>query len=222
MKTESTDLVTEELVDLTDSIIIEKMRLVYEAESSIDPDRDLYLITWSPDPSKLPNSSFIIQHEFNVDILASYLKSVEVGIWCVESTQQGNPHYHGFYQPSDDSHKELMRLAVIKTFNAFGNLKITKSIGKYKVNNWHTPHCNCLYYYKKDVGGSMFNIEKNPITRDSQCGMDFTNLSALFFQITGRHTSKEILEKVSQRERYRQFYSESLKDYSKVTVKNPF
>lgn len=222
MKTETTDCANEEVIDLSVNSMIEKMKIVYKYESQIDPARDLYLITWSPDPSKLPNAPFIIQHEFNVDIMADYLKSVDVGLWCVESTQKGNPHYHGFYQPSDDSNKEFMRLAIIKTFEAFGNLKITKSIGRYKINNWHTPKGNCLYYYKKDVGGPMFNISKNPITLKSKCEMDFTNLSVLFFSITGRHTSKQILEKISQREQYRKFYSEGLDDYSKINMKNPF
>lgn len=218
MKTEPSVCSIEEVDDLTVTNMIKKMKAVYKAESLIDPDRELYMITWSPDPKKMPNSSFLIQHEYNINVLADYLKYVEVGIWTVESTQRGNPHYHGFYQPSDDSNKEFARLAIIKTLDAFGDLKITKSIGKYKINNWHTPRCNCLYYYKKDVGGSMFNVESNPITRKSRCKMDFTNLSAVFFTIAGRHTAKEIQEKASQRDRCLQFYAETVKDYQYTTA----
>jgi len=64
-------------------------------EHMIVDSQPVYLFTWSPDPELLPDSDFITQHKYNVNFLADYLKTCLVGLICVESTQKGNPHYHG-------------------------------------------------------------------------------------------------------------------------------
>lgn len=184
-----------------------KIGLIYDAEMDIDPMRELYLITWNPDPSTLPNAHFEMQHEYNIDIIANFCKGCEVAIWCVEATQMGNPHYHGFYQVSSNPILERLRIACIKTMQEYAphGLRITKATTFKRLNYW-TPHANCLYYYKKDLLDSMYHIEKNPITKDSKTTVNFNDYAYMFKKPGKRSTSREIIQHVSQRERYRQFY----------------
>lgn len=181
--------------------------MIYDAEMEIDDNKTLYLITWCPDPKELPDACFETQHEFNVDILSDYCKACDVAIFCVETTQMGVPHYHGFYQPSTDNFKESARIAIIKTLERFGRLKITKSKGMYKKMNFWTPHANCLYYYKKDLLDAMLGQANNPIDKHSKSLIDFSSTAQMFVKAGKRQTSKEIIEQQTLRERYRNFYS---------------
>jgi len=179
-------------------------------ESCIDEDETLYLITWAPDPKELPNCDFITQHLYNVNFLAEYLKFCECGLFCVESTQAGNPHYHGWYQTSDYYVEELARCAIMKVMERLGIVKITKCKGHYRINSY-TAGGNALHYYKADLFGQMQYIPHNPITWQSK---DDTNwLSNDFFFLlnkTGRKTTADIETKICQRDYYREFYSGSL------------
>ena len=53
----------------------------------IDDSKPLYLITWSPDPSMMPNCDFEMQHEYNINIIADFCKGCDVALWCVEASQ---------------------------------------------------------------------------------------------------------------------------------------
>lgn len=201
MKNETSDSV----IDFDTDYFRDKVKLIFDAEMAIDDEKTLYLITWSPDPSLLPNSSFEMQHEYNIDILAHYCKGCNVALWCVEANQRGNPHYHGFYQPSTDHNKERLRIASIKAMEQFGLVKITPGT-TYKRLNYHTSHANCLYYYKKDFIEAMYHIPVNPINADSKSTINFAEYAYLFKTPGKRSTSSEIIQKQSQREKYRLFY----------------
>lgn len=189
-----------------DSQLINVGYKVYSAEFDINDQKQLYLITWSPDPSKLPNCDFENQHLFNVNILSNYLKTCSAGLFCVEATQMGNPHYHGWYQVNEET--ELGRIALAKTLAAFGKLKITKSLGHYRINSY-SKNGNCLYYYKKDLTTSMLNVKCNPIDKDT---VDDTNWNThiFFFDVPGKRKSVADLEaKIVQYKFYEEFYKKS-------------
>jgi len=121
---------------------------VFYWEDRIDTDRTLYLITWNPDPKELPNADFETQHHYSVNLLSDYLKACECGLFCVETSQLGAPHYHGWYQVSQNPDCERNRIIYIKTMQRFGNLKITKSKGHYKIGS-NSNHANCLLLLQK-------------------------------------------------------------------------
>lgn len=158
-----------------DELLLEKAGLIEYYENLIDDDAELYLITWSPNPEELPDADFETQHKFNISLLSEYLKWCSLGLFCVESTQLGNPHYHGWYQCSDDSNEELGRIATIKTLKRFGNLKISKVKVAY-VKNSYSQKSNALYYYKKDAFSQMLYVEDAVIHRHSECTIDWTNI----------------------------------------------
>lgn len=184
-----------------------KIGKVYSAEMKIDSNKPLYLITWSPDPSTLPNSDFEMQHQYNIDIISDFCKGCEVALWCVEANQMGNPHYHGFYQTSSNHDRERLRIACVKTMQTYAprGLKIASATTYKKCNYW-TNHANCLYYYKKDLMDAMYHIEINPINAKSKSTVDFSNYAYLFKTPGKRTNSRELIQQVSQRERYKQFY----------------
>lgn len=184
-----------------------KATAVFSNELDIDDEEDLYLITWAPEPSELPNADFTTQHKYSINLLAAYLKNCKSGLFCVESTQLGNPHYHGWYQVSPDPIKEEYRLIYVKTLQRFGLLRITKSKGHYRVNNYNT-RSNCLGYYKKDLLDSMLWVNPNPITADSICDIDWSK-NMLFFTKQGRGSMADLEEKINLKEFYFQFYKDS-------------
>jgi len=181
--------------------------LVYEQESRIDLSKTVYLITWSPDPSKLPDADPSYQHLFNVNIMIDYLKYCECGILTHEITQIGNPHYHGWYQVNTSL--ELGRTAIIKVLQKIGNLKIAavRDNTKIKINNWSNSH-SPLWYYKKESFDKI--IPCNPITKDTP--RDETEWSSkLFFfvDIVGKKKVGELLDHISNKKYYTEFYKKS-------------
>lgn len=193
-------------------LINEKATVVYDYETRIDRTKDLYLFTWSPDPAQLPNCMFSMQHEYLLGIVADFLKGCHLGLACVEATQLGNPHYHGWYQLSDDPIKEGLRIACVKTMQKFSNtktgVKITKSKGHYKRYRY-TNHHNCLYYYKKDLIQAQLMTQPNPITWSTVSNVNFKNYTH-FFAIEGdRQTVADLHDKVSLRQFYMDFYKDS-------------
>lgn len=192
-----------------DDSLIEKVVTVFEYELDIDLEEDLYLFTWSPDPKRLPNASFLLQHDYAISIISDFLFSCKCGLACVETTQLGNPHYHGWYQLSTDSLFEQTRIAMVKTMQQIGLIKITKSIGHYRINGW-SQHANCLFYYKKDLIQSMLHIKRNPITSgmksiENWCSAETSH----YFAVDGkRQTVADIEERQNIYQFYMQFYSE--------------
>lgn len=183
-----------------------KMKIIHDAECEIDKDEPLYMFTWSPDVKDgLPDANFDVQHEYTYGIITDYLKYCRCGCACVESSQMGNPHYHGWYQVSEDY--EEGRIVIAKVLQKTGNLKITKSKGHFRYHCFHN-HSNCLYYYKKDLGGSMFSVSKNPIVADTpQSTVDWNAQYFLFMKDIGRRTVSEIQDTISNKFFYRQFYA---------------
>jgi len=178
-------------------------------ETSIDPNEDLYLITWSPDPKQLPDCDLYVQHSLNVRLLANYLKCCSLGVFVLESTQLGNPHYHGWYQVDDD--REIGRIALVKVMKSFGpQLKITKSYGKYKFFNFNTRG-NCLAYYKKDLC-KYFSVQPNPIFSDSTTTFNDDCLQLINFLSPYSPTNKKLIaDRLSNERFYREFYSDTVK-----------
>lgn len=188
---------------ITDGRIRNKSWIIYDEETNIDIDEAVYLFTWSPDPAELPDCDFITQHNYNVNFLADYLKSCKNGLICVEATQQGNPHYHGWYQVEPT--RELERISRMKTMKRFGLVKITECFHINLKNTW-SKKANGLYYYKKECLDSMLEVKHNPITRDSYDDTDF-NAYTMFFTKTIK--DKKLQEKVSARQYYLAFYRDS-------------
>lgn len=196
-----------------DNYITPKVVTVFENELDIDPEKELYLFTWSPDPTKLPDADFNIQHQFCFPFVADLLSTVECGLACVEETQLAHPHYHGWYQLSSDPVKNTMKKAYVKTMIAFSHpkfgLKITKSLGHYKINSY-VQHSNCLYYYKKDLLEASLLISDNPVTKNSKTDIEW-KYHIGFFTINNKRESIADLEaKISLREFYKGFYFNSL------------
>lgn len=190
----------------SDSTILEEKSWIIEFEESfIDYNEPLYLITWAPDPKEMPDCDFNMQHELNVQTLADFLKTCKCGLFCVESTSLGNPHYHGWYQ--SDCSKELLRIVMVKTLKRFGLLKITEGFS-FKIN-CYTERKNCLYYYKKDVFDEMLMIEVNPITKESRSTINFDVLDYVGFFSKDKNAMNTLKDAQSSRAFYREFYKDS-------------
>lgn len=198
----------EKLIDAEVDYLVSKWMHVYDKEYDIDLDKPLYLFTWSPDPGELPDADFTAQHKFNINIVSQYLSSFKVALACVEATQRGVPHYHGWYQLSTDPLLERQRLATVKVLERLGNLKITPSRGHIKKYSLSSK-ANCLYYYKKDMLESMSWIEQNPIYPGMKDNTDW-NLHVGLFTKKGRESIADLENKVNLRDFYLQFYDNSL------------
>lgn len=178
----------------------QKAKKVYGAEHKIDYDKKVYLITWSPDPKENPEADFEMQHRYHVNTLADYLKYCSCGLFCVESTQLGNPHYHGWYQVSSEF--EMLRIVMIKVMQRFGKVKISPCHHP-TLDKW-SEKMNGMFYYKADLMEEMFDIEINPINALSH---DDTHWEACAFFTTD--CDKAIIDKISTRQYYRSFYKDS-------------
>lgn len=187
-----------------DEEVLAKADLIESMESAIDPEDKIYMITYSPVHSEMPDADFILQHLFNVNLLADYLKFCMVGLFCVESTQKGYPHYHGWYQTCDDE-REQGRIAIMKVMSRFGDVKIAEIKNSYRINSY-TKQSNALHYYKADVFGQQNGIPHNPISKDSY---DDTNWQSnmFMFSIPGkRQTYMDLSAKVTARKSAEEFY----------------
>lgn len=176
--------------------------IIYNEEMKIFKAEKVYLMTWSPDPKELPNADFQMQHNYSLDILSQFLTTMRCGLLCVEATQLGNPHYHGWYQLGESKYTKT-RLAITKTLQRIGNLRITEA-RSVKPGLW-TERKNGLYYYKKDSLDDMILIKNNPITKDSK--FEYNWISSVFFSLDLKNTS--ITTKISDKQFYLQFYSDS-------------
>jgi len=187
-------------------------KVIEEVESCIDESEELYLFTWSPNPQELPNADFRCQHDFAMEFIANYLEGCKVGLACVESTQLGNPHYHGWYQVSDNFLLEQKRISFVKVLQKYGILKITKCKGHYRINSY-TTHGNALHYYKKDLFGAMAMQDANPILAGMRSNID---PNPWWFSVDGKkHSVIDLENKLSNKKFYEDFYSNSQPDYKK-------
>lgn len=177
---------------------------IYYEENNIDHDREIYLITFCPDPSRLPDSDPSYQHRFNVNILSDYLKYCYCGLWIHEFTQEGNPHYHGWYQV--DTAHELGRVAMIKVLKKFGLIKIAKVKSSYAINNY-TRQRNALGYYKKETFDKY--IIHNPITKDTYDDTNWAQKLFFFTDMAGRKSINDLMDTISNKKYYTEFYKKS-------------
>lgn len=191
-----------------DELIAEKADVIYKAESKIDPNRKIYLMTWSPDPKELPDCDFVNQHTYLVGYVISYLLGCYSGAACVESTQMGNPHYHLWYQCYDGP-AESYRIRWVKVMQKLGNVKIeTKGVRYYGINKWYSAR-NALYYYKKDSIGTQLLTPYNPVAADSpQPDIDYSDYSWFFY--SGRSTAAKMHERATQVQELYKFYGKSI------------
>lgn len=187
--------------------------IILDHELDIDLDEPLYLFTFSPNPELLPNTSFELQHDFILPTISQLLAGCQSGIACVESSQLGNPHYHGWYQLSIDPYIERHREMAVKVLQKLGLLKITKSKGHIKIFSW-VQQANCLYYYKKDLLQSQFWTPNNIVTKESQSEVDwYASHNTHYFTIDGRRqTCQDIEERQTLSRFYKQFYEETAFD----------
>lgn len=195
-----------------DYTITRKGELVEYIESEIDETQPVYLFTWSPNPQELPNADFKCQHDFALEFVADFLDGCETGLACVESSQLGNPHYHGWYQISDEPIKEMKRISYVKVLQKYGLLKITKCKGHYRINSY-SAHGNALHYYKKDLFGSMEMVLTNPVFAGMKSEID---PNPWWFSIDGKkHSVIDLENKISNKKFYEDFYADSRPDYKK-------
>lgn len=179
---------------------------VWEQEMMIDRSEKLVLFTWSPDPSYLPDCDFDTQHTYICTWIISFLKQMRCGAACVEANESAQPHYHGWYQRTDEYQANKMANVYIKAFKKRGNWKTTT--GKiYRRNGW-TDTRNCLFYYKKDLLGPSRELTcpiMTPFTQEP-----YTEpLPVMWFQLAGRKT---VLQREAMESEYRRivkFYTNS-------------
>lgn len=193
-----------------DLVMVKKHLVVDYYESQIDRTKELYLFTFSPTPDNLPDADFNSQHEFAMSLVVDFLQGCELGLACVESNLMGNPHYHGWFQKSEDFRKEQWRIAVVKTMavHAPAGLRFTKCKGHYHLSTY-CQQGNALHYYKKDLHGAMQHIPHNPITQVTVSDIDYSSC-VWWFNCPGKKKTVEQLEdKLSNKKFYEQFYMNS-------------
>lgn len=178
--------------------------VISKEENMIDADEKLYLMTYSPNPIDMPDADFKIQHDWNVNLLSEYLEYCACGLFCVESSQMGNPHYHGWYQVCDCN--ELYRIQKIKVLQRFGMVKITKA-RSYKINKYY-PKGNALYYYKKDLLDAMIDVQPNPITSNTRIQRNYDDEVFRSFLSCQR---KEVISTYAKKQADYKYYEEFYK-----------
>jgi len=165
--------------DQNDEIIFTRVFQFYDIERTINLEDPVWLITWCPDPKLLPSTDFYLQHNVNVKTLTTFLAGCTTGCFCVEATQLGNPHYHGWYQQSEDPFKENIRIASMKTMDHFGRLDL--KVCRYpKIDKWYSTR-NGLYYYKKDAIDKQLLMNPNPIIVTTESTVNFDILPLVNF-----------------------------------------
>jgi len=197
---------------ITEDAIIARLAEIDAAirynEKQIDRDKQLYLMTWCPDPKKMPDCDFDNQHRYMAEWVQTYMYGCEVAGCCVETTQEGNPHYHLWYQLSDDYQKENFRIRWMKCLKSRGLVKVTKS-RIYRIHKWGSWH-NSLWYYKKDLPYTQLFTPFNPLSHETKIPkVDYSDYN-MFFNIRGKKTSKQIVELVSEKKQIELFYKNSL------------
>lgn len=97
----------------------------------------------------------------------------------------------------------------IKILQKVANVKIETKVKHYKINRWYKKG-NALHYYKEDSVEQQLYTPYNPMTANTkEPDIDYSDYS-YFFTVAGRHTSRQIVEKVSQIKQLEQFYKKSL------------
>lgn len=182
---------------------LDKAEKIWEAERNIDMNRAVYLITWAPDPKDLPDCDFDLQHRANVNILADYLRCCSAGVFCVEATQKGNPHYHGWYQTNPL--REKQRIVFQKTLDRFGLSKIAKA-SSVQIHRW-SKHANALFYYKEELLEEHLFTPLNPVTIESH---DDTDWNGLWFVGMKKNQYKTVVDRMADYKYYETFYKDSM------------
>jgi len=200
---------------LHDMIVAQKTATMIDYEQKIDPRKTIYLFTWNPDREETPDCDFETQHEFWLDNVTLLLRGTAAGLACVETGALGYPHYHGWYQLSSNTNMEQCRLVAIKLMVRYGNLKITKSIGHYKIGSF-VRQANCLAYYKKDMVDAMLYIRNNPITPYVKTVVEFEKHLWWFKSLkTDRCSIADLETKLTNKKFYEDFYKDSDPSYKK-------
>lgn len=192
--------------------ILEIMEKLDTEERKINMDHPVYLLTWCPDPKEMIDADFYIQHNVHVSTLSNYLKACACGAFCVEATQRGVPHYHGWYQVNHETEK--VRVSIVKTMIRFGRVEIGDA--KHIRPGSYSSTRNSLHYYKKDVLDMI--SEPNPILRDSVSTVDFTTLDMVqFFQGTTIRSRIGVQTHLQQRKHVEAFYADTI-NYANNTI----
>jgi len=199
----------EDKIDYSSDIIASRTWHIYDAEMDIDPDKPIYWITYNPSKESLPDCDFINQHLYSVNFLSDYLNCCSAGCFCVEATQLGQPHYHGWYQI--DESNEQARVIMIKVMQRFApnGVKIKKAVGNYKIHSW-VKHGNHLWYYKKDLLDASLIIPSNPITKNTRVEIVNELYNPFFVLPAKRQTAADIEAKVAQYKICQEFYKKSM------------
>lgn len=203
MENPFTDLLLEDPDD--DMIRAARHLMIEYVETRYDPNETVYLFTFTPHPDESPNASIHIEHQYWYNLLIDFLQTCSIGAACVEVNTSGHIHYHGWYQHSEDCIQSLRHYAFIKVFKKYGShaWKVTKAISV-KPGNW-SKDTNGFYYYRKECTGAMLRVFPNPVfacTPKDESDWAYK----VFFNKDIKN--KTIIDKISDRQYYLQFYSE--------------
>jgi len=163
--------------------LIERGEKIEYAESEIDRNETVYLMTFSPDPANLPDCDPHLQHYWCLDFISGFLGYCKSGLFCLEYSQMGNPHYHGWYQVDDIN--AIYKACRMKMLTRFGLCKITKA-KSYKINSY-SERMNALHYYKKEV--FTLAVRCSIIDKDTKPPIDVGNTGYMFFMVSARGLS---------------------------------
>lgn len=121
---------------------------IEKAEYDIISHLDLYLITWTPDPKKLPYKyNMVKNYDYHIRLFfKNFNKACHTFAICPEFNLNGNIHYHGWFQLKDPV---KWYKSVLPTLKHNGFIKINTSVS-YKLFNFDKKD-NALWYYKKEL-----------------------------------------------------------------------
>lgn len=146
-------------VEVSDFFLIHNFEIVYNFEENLRQDIPIMMITWVPDPKRLPSisatkcNSYFRQYYFKLFHSCMYNS-----IMIPELTVNGNIHYHGVYQLEDPY--RFYQIVLPKMKRRGYVLIDKKPVKHYNVFDFEDKK-NALYYYKKDLWlyGPMFGYK---------------------------------------------------------------
>lgn len=132
----------------TDNIMAIATEVIEKSEFDIISHLDLYLITWTPDPKKLPcKYNMVKNYDYHIRLFfKNFNKACHTFAICPEFNLNGNIHYHGWFQLKDPVKWYKSVLPALK-HNGYTKINLSTN---HKLFNFDKKD-NSLWYYKKDL-----------------------------------------------------------------------
>jgi len=189
-------------------LLAELMAKVSFSESKLDLEKDIYLFTWSIREDEFPDLPFNKQHRYYAGLVVNFLSYQQCGAACVEVNQRGLPHYHGWYQLSDDPINQQLATCVTKVMIRYApaGFKVTLSKGHVKIASW-SHRSNCLWYYKKDAPTRMLRTPYSYLQQHTKVP-DISQYDQRYGWLKSgkRQSVADLEEQISLRDFYMNFY----------------